>query len=111
MAQKQAVIVCGYSLFMAGVAVNVEKDEILHVIKTIDLAEIRQILRSVRPKAIIVDRAETEWSCLAALNREHPGIAIIALDHENNMASIYSCHQEQVATIQDVKEIVLKYRS
>ncbi|WP_094603746.1 hypothetical protein SPSIL_041460 [Sporomusa silvacetica DSM 10669] len=108
MAEKYSVVLCGKSLFMAGVALNLGDDGNFQVIKTIDPTEIRTILRRTQPVAIIVDSDSADRDWVAALNRERPDISVIALNPENSAAFIYSWRQEQVETFQDLKSIILE---
>lgn len=111
MTEKQAVIVCGKSLFMSGVALDIEDDVHFRVIKTVDPAEISYLLQSIQPVAIIVDDAGADPDWLAVINRERPSLPIIALNPENSAALICFWRREQVKTAQDLKDIILEQLS
>lgn len=109
MAEKYSVVLCGRSLFIAGVALNLENDGNFQVIKTIDPTEIRTILQRTQPVAIIIDSDSADRDWVATLNREWPNISFIVLNPENSAAFIYSWRQEQVETFQDLKSIIQEF--
>jgi hypothetical protein len=109
MDKKQSVILCGKSLFMTGMALNLQKDGGFHIIETTSPAEMGEILKIMRPTAILADNGSTDRDWVAALTRDHPQVSIITLNPENSNALVYSFHKEQINTIQDLKNIIIKH--
>ena len=107
MREKRQVMVCGKSIYMAGMIMSLREDPGFEVIETAHPAEAAAVLQNRRPAAVVFDRNEIEQEQIAVLAKDHPGLPIIALNAEDNAAVVYSCRKQRARTLHDLCGIIL----
>ena len=106
MTKMQAVIICGNSLFMCGLALMLESQGEFPVLRAANPEEVGQMLSVATPMAILVDgAADREWS--EALVGRCPNALVIVVNPDNSSVRVYS--HDQVSTLDDLKKMILKH--
>lgn len=106
MAEKRAVLLCGQSLCMAGLACLLRKDAEFEVAVVPGLAESRLLLGKKRIATIFFDTQEFSQAMVAAMITNYPGVLLIGLNAETSMTFVFSCHQDKTETVNDLKKII-----
>lgn len=106
MAEKQAVLLCGQSLCMAGLACLLRNDAEFEVTAVPGPDESRRVLEQKQIAAIFFDTQEFSQAMVAAMITNYPGVLLIGLNAENSMTFVFSCHQDKTETVNDLKKII-----
>jgi hypothetical protein len=104
--EKRTVILCGKSLLIDGIALNLKNSSEFHVITAAEPAEVRKILGVTKPAAVIVD-SSTGQDQFETLVHRYPTTLIIAVNPENSAALVYS--QDQVSSTDDLKNMIYNH--
>ena len=106
MTKMQAVIICGNSLFMSGLALTLERQGGFPVLRAANPEEVGQMLPAATPMAILVDgAADRQWA--ETLAGRCPNALVIAVSPDNSSVRVYS--HDKVSTLDDLKKMILKH--
>lgn len=104
-----SIVLCEGTLFMAGMALNLQNESEFHIVKIKNKEKIAETLGTLKPLAILVDAADTAWDWEAVLGQTSIKTPVVVLNSQNHTVFIYSCHCDQVKTINDLENMIHKH--
>jgi hypothetical protein len=106
METPRTVVLCGSSLFLAGVAASLVHRPELALVR-VDTADVVAwpALAALRPAAVIVDRSEVGDDRLPAIDQLVswlPGVLIVSLDLASSVATLLTSRRRSLCTADEV---------
>lgn len=105
--KRRHLVVCGRSLFLAGIAVSLKDCPNLQVaLLDPTLPGITARLNEMDADAVIFDLTATDSKFALAFLEKHPGVQLLGLDLASNKMVSFSSQRSTISTMDELARIV-----
>lgn len=101
----RAVLLCGHSLLLSGVAASLKGCPGLHVTQAATWAETCRLVAEGAPDVLIFELGEAADSRALSLLFKYPGLIMLGLNVECNQAMLISGQGSRSLTLDEIKTI------
>jgi hypothetical protein len=102
------LVLCGQSLFMAGLEASLGVDAALRVIRLdTSLAQSGAELQRLHPGTVIFETNPENLQYVTELMNTCPGISLLGLDTERNTIAVYSCKKQEMVSARELRRLIL----
>ena len=113
MKTRQVAILCGKSLFIAGLESSLNRKAGLEVVRINPaLPDARERMNALRPSVIIFDGSDNALGdfpgAAQLLLRENPGMTILRLELNSSKVTILSSEQRSVTNSEEIADVIRK---